>query len=293
MAHVPDKFVVKPGIPNGFKVITIGSGSPGQDLRKLSPCTLVQYKDKYFACDLGNGAMNKMLECGIDPTKVRNVCFTHLHADHSADYPYFLIIGWHDGRNELNLFGPPKTQRFHDIVVDELYGDYVKYLNMLGLNLDGLKTNVNIREIEDVDKFEKDGVTISTLHVPHTAYTIAYKFEAGGERVVVSGDMTYFEPFIEFAKDADILVMDANQTPAWHLESMGAGFAKNLEKSHIRIPELAQMAEKARVKKLVLTHMTRGTYLAQLVQQISAGYTGDIALAFDGQEIFPGVTTGY
>ena len=293
MAHVPDKFAVCPGTPPGFKVVTVGSGSPGQDLRKLAPCTLVQYKDAYFACDLGNGVTNKMLEIGIDPTKVRNVCFTHLHADHSADYPYFLIIGWHDGRNEINLFGPPKTQRFHDIVVDELYGDYVSYLNMLGLNLDGLKTNVNVREIEDVDRFEKDGVAISTLHVPHTAYTIAYKFEAGGQRVVVSGDMTMFEPFVEFARDADILVMDANQTPAWHLESMGASFAKNLEKSHIRIPELADVAQRSGAKKLVLTHLTRGTYVGELVRQVAATYTGEIVVAFDGLEIFPGINTGY
>lgn len=179
------------------------------------------------------------------------------------------------------------------MVINELYKDYVDYLTMLGLNLDGLKTNVGVREIEDVDRFSVEGVTVSTLHVPHTAYTIAYRFEAGGQKVVVSGDMTYFEPFIDFCKDADILVMDANQTPAWHLESMGASFAKNLEKAHIRIPELAETAQKAGVKKLVLTHLTRGTYIGELVREVAAIYTGEIVVAFDGLEIFPGVNTGY
>lgn len=67
----------------------MGSGSPGLDLRKASPCTMVRYQDTYFACDLGSGAMNNMLAAGIDPTKARNIMLTHLHADHSADYPFF------------------------------------------------------------------------------------------------------------------------------------------------------------------------------------------------------------
>ena len=293
MYVVPEKFRIQPGIPNGFKVTILGSGSPGQDLRKSSPSTMVQFKDKYFVCDLGNGATNQMLKAGIDPTKVVNVLFTHLHADHSADYPFFLIIGQHDGRKQVNLVGPPKVKHFHEIVVNELYGEYVRYFESLGLNMDGLTTNINIRPIEDKDQFEMDGVKISTMHVPHTIHTLAYKFEAGGQRVVVSGDLMYTDAFVEFAMDADILVMDANQTPAWHMASMHPDFEKRLEKSHIKIPELAEVAKKTNAKKLVLTHLTRGTYFGELVKKVCKIYDGEIVLALDLLEIFPGVMTGY
>jgi len=293
MYIVPEKFRIQPGIPEGFKVTTLGSGSPGQDLRKSSPCTMVQYKEHYFVCDLGNGATNQMLNAGINPPSVMNVFLTHLHADHSADYPFFLIIGHHDGRKRLNLVGPPRVKHFHDTIVNELYGDYVRYFEKVGFDMDGLKTNINIRPIEDRDEFEMDGVKISTIHVPHTIHTLAYKFEADGQRVVVSGDLLYFEPFIEFAMDADILVMDANQTPAWHLASMHADFEKRLETSHIKIEELAEVAKKTNAKKLVLTHLTRGTYLGDLVKRVCKIYDGEIVLAHDFLEIFPGIKTGY
>ncbi|MCL2852101.1 MAG: MBL fold metallo-hydrolase [Defluviitaleaceae bacterium] len=293
MHTVPEKFRIQPGIPEGFKVTTLGSGSPGQDLRKSSPCTMVQYKDKYFVCDLGNGAMNQMLKAGINPPDVVNVFLTHLHADHSSDYPYFLIIGHHDGRKRVNLAGPPKVKHFHDTIVNELYGDYVKYFENLGFNMDGLTTNINIRPIEDRDSFELDGVTISTIRVPHTIHSLSYKFEAGGQRVVVSGDLMHSESFVEFAMDTDILVMDANQTPAWHLASMHPDFEKRLEKSHIRIAELAEVARKTNAKKLVLTHLTRGTYIGELVSQVCKIYDGEIVVAFDLLEIFPGIKTGY
>ncbi|MGG0790957.1 hypothetical protein ABE132_20120 [Peribacillus simplex] len=68
---------------------------------------------------------------------------------------------------------------------------------------------MNIKDFtEDKYSFELDGVKITSIPVPHTIPTYAYRFDANGQSVVVSGDLTYTKNFVTFAKDADILVID-------------------------------------------------------------------------------------
>jgi ribonuclease BN (tRNA processing enzyme) len=268
----------------GFKITTLGSGAPPQNLNRSAPSTLVQYSDKHFLVDAGYGASNQLLKAGINPREIKNVLFTHLHTDHTLDYGYFLIVGWHDGRRELNLVGPPSTKKIHDLYI-EMYEKDITYRAKLGISLKGIKEDVNILEIDGSDEFELDGVKISTLHVPHTAYTLAYKFEAEGKKLVVSGDLMYNEAFIEFAKASDILVLDANQANSKFLQERGPNFVANLEKSHATIPQIAELAEKANAKKIVLTHLTPGAYIGELVKTVCNIYNGEIEVAEDLLEV--------
>ena len=261
-------------------MITVGSGAPPLDIERVSPCTMVQYKDKYFAVDLGYGASRRMAEGGILPSCVKNVLFTHLHADHSLDYGYFLIMGWHDGRSKLCVAGPEGLKEMHDAYAQMYHGD-ITYRANLGISLKGIKEDVEFHIVSGGEQFELDGVQISTLHVPHTAYTVSYKFEADGKSVIVAGDMMYSDAFISFARDADMVVLDANQANSTFLQERGPSFVANLDKSHARIPEIGRMADAAGVKSIVLTHLTPGTFIGEMVQEIAPHYHGEIIVARD------------
>ncbi len=265
---------------NGFRIITVGSGSPPIDIDRVSPCTLVQYNDIFFAVDLGYGASRRMFEGGINYADISNVLFTHLHADHALDYGYFLIMGWHDGRKKLNIIGPDGTKAMHESYC-KMFEKDISYRAKLGISLKGILDDVAMNEIKGSEIFELDGVKISTINVPHTAYTVAYKFEAGSKRVVVTGDMLYNEPVIDFMRDADMVVFDANQANSTFLQERGPNFVANLNKSHAKISEVATMARNANVKSMVLTHLTPGTFIGELVQQISKVYDGEIIVAHD------------
>ena len=41
-------------------------------------------------------------------------------------------------------------------------------------------------------------------------YDLAYKFVIDGTNIVVSGDTSYTETFVDFAKNADIFVLDGS-----------------------------------------------------------------------------------
>jgi hypothetical protein len=76
------------------------------------------------------------------------------------------------------------------IALDFFKEDLEYRTKTVGFPSDGMVTKVNIREFtKDVESFDLDGVKITAIPVPHTVKTYAYRFEAGGQSVVVSGDM--------------------------------------------------------------------------------------------------------
>ncbi len=265
----------------GFRITTIGTGAPPLDLFRASPCTLIQYKDKFFPVDLGYGAVRNMFNLGLPHQKINRVFFTHLHTDHMLDYGIFLFGGWHSGRMGLTTVGPAGTKEMYEHYIAMNETD-IEYRANLGRSLEGIKENMEFIIVAGGESFEMDGVKISTQFVPHTAYTVAYKFEADGKSVVVTGDMTYSDDLIEFAKGADCIVMDANMAPSLANESKAGSFLDNLYKSHATIEQVGEMAQKAGAKSIVLTHFTPHTYLGEAVQAVASQYSGRIFIADDG-----------
>lgn len=263
-----------------FRVITVGTGAPPLDPDRVSPCTIVQYKDVMIPVDLGYGSIRRMYDMGIIHSEMEHVLLTHLHSDHALDYGMFLMGGWHQGRRKLHTVGPKGTKEMYDNYIS-MYSEDIAYRNGLGNSMDGLLTNVTFDIVAGGETFEIEGIQISTLHVPHTAYTIAYKFEKDGKTVVVSGDMMYCEKFIEFAKGADIAVMDANMAASNVPMHKDPEFLKRILKSHASMEQLGQMAQAAEIKTVILTHFTPEMYVGETVKEMAAHYDGEIIIAYD------------
>src|SRR3954465_13926687 len=52
-------------VPAGFRVVTIGSGNPKTENGRGAPSTLVQFKDKFFLVDSGEGTTSTLLKNGL------------------------------------------------------------------------------------------------------------------------------------------------------------------------------------------------------------------------------------
>jgi ribonuclease BN (tRNA processing enzyme) len=278
--------------PDGFRVAVIGSGLPSFDLEKGTQSILVQYRDKMFLVDCGSGSMHGLMEAGIRPEKITNMFFTHQHVDHNADFWGFFIIGWNGpmGRRSLNLAGPD-VRELYDTTLEFFKTDLDYRINDVGSSTDGLKTNVNIIDFKrKTEAFEIDGVKITVMEVPHTIITYAYKFEAGGQRVVISGDLKYTDKFTSFAKNADILVIDGLMAADFGdiPESFRNNLIDNLRKSHVTDEEIAKIATDASPKNLVLVHWAGKITLEKNTKLYrDMGYKGIIIKGIDGLVINP------
>jgi ribonuclease BN (tRNA processing enzyme) len=279
-------------LPDGFRVTIIGSGNPKLDIKRGGPSTLVQYKDKYFLVDCGQWATRGLLDAGIEVTTVKNMLFTHQHADHNSDYWAFAQGGWGlpTGRRQLNLVGPGVTE-LHRVTLEFFKTDLEYRTKVVGFPTDGLITNVNITEFTGpTESLEMDGVKITAIPVPHTITTYAYRFESGGHSVVVSGDLRYTDKFGPFAKGADILVIDGqlacdfSDLPPAAVPGIKAG----LSKSHILNEDIGRVAVEANPKQLILTHLSGGLKLeANSALYSKAGFQGKVIEARDGLVLEP------
>ena len=273
-------------IPDGFRVTAVGTGSPSTYNTKTWPSILVEYQDKKFLVDCGAGCTNGLVKAGVQPSEISNILFSHHHADHNTDFLTILIAGWatHAPRPELNLIGTKGTQKFYDFAID-FYGEDIQYRIDAGFTSPkGIIENVEITEVTGGEEIELDGVKISTLHVPHSIKTVAYKFEAGGETLVITSDTLYNEPLIEFSKDADLVVMDGMLTEVKEGDPNYEMFNRlkpNLEKGHLSLEEVGKTAAQGNYKKMLLVHLFNGEMDENRTKEIvrEQGYEGEVIIA--------------
>lgn len=274
----------------GFEVITIGISGPPMDMPNKDrtwPATCIQFKDKYFLVDCGGGATHGLLKAGIEPAKVKNLLFTHHHADHNSDFFTFVIGGWNGpaGRRALNIVGPRQTQQMYDMMM-AFYKEDLDYRMHYGFPAEGLAKNVMIKEVSQPETFELDGVTVKTVEGIHTITNFAYRFEAEGQSVVVTGDTAYSEKIVELSIGADVLVIDAHMAEGAFAKNVLSNpeQRENMRKAHMSNEDIAMTASKAKVKKVVLTHLPPlGIDDAATKKALrDAGYKGEIIVAETG-----------
>ena len=69
----------------------VGAGTLSRTPTRWGTCFLLGIGKEWVMIDCGPAATYKMYQMDIPPTEIEHLFFTHLHADHIADYPCFLM----------------------------------------------------------------------------------------------------------------------------------------------------------------------------------------------------------
>jgi ribonuclease BN (tRNA processing enzyme) len=112
---------------------------------------------------------------------------------------------------------------------------------------------------------------VSFLKTDHPVPCYAMRIETGGKAVVYTADSSFKEEFIVFSKEADVLLCECNFYS--HQNGKSAG--------HMTSTDAGQLANKAAVKQLILTHLPHYGNLSDLVNEAANEYAGIIKLADD------------
>jgi len=208
--------------------------------------------------------MNRMLQAGVSIDEVDAIFLSHFHLDHCAEIPPFLFATKYPGfsrQKRLTLVGGTGIKE----LFDNMNATFRQTIEMP-------ESSFEIIELSDTRKspFEINSIKIQTAKVEHKPESRAFRFTApDGFSLVYSGDTDYSENLIDLSKQADILICesalpDGEKVPG-HLTPSMAG----------------EIAARANVKKLVLTHFYPECDAYDLKKQCETKFQGTVILAKD------------
>lgn len=237
-----------------IEVTLTGTGSPLPDPNRAGPSTLVRAGGTAFLVDAGRGALMRTAAVGVQANALTAVLLTHLHSDHITDLNDVITTRWVTTftPSPLRVIGPPGTADVVDGLLRALAPD-VNYRIRHHDDLDG-PPQVEVTETTDGVVHDADGVLVRVSPTDHRPVepSIAYRFEQAGRVVVIAGDTAPCAALDELLVDAEALVITAIRK-----DVLGASGIRRFEDVcdyHSSVEEAAQMAKRAGVRTLVLTH---------------------------------------
>ena len=123
--------------------------------------------------------------------------------------------------------------------------------------------------------FEGAGLKVTALGIPHANMpTLAYRVETPDGSVVFSSDQNGTDPkFVEFARDADTLIMHM-QVPA------GTTTTPCTQRQRL----CGRIARDAHVRRLIVSHIgVAGPVLEAALADLKTAYTGPLTMGADLQ----------
>ena len=244
---------------------------------------MMRYNGKSILIDCGEGTQIAMREKGWSPNPIDIICFTHFHADHISGLPGMLLTMGNAERTEpLLLIGPrglTKVVASLRVIAPELpfevkcieITENAQTFSFEGFRLEAFRVNHNVlcygytleilrqgkfsaerAKVQDIplkywnplqkgQTIEADGIT----YTPEMVLGPARK----GIRLTYTTDTRPTESILRNAKESDLFICEG-----MYAEKEKLNKAKQYK--HMTFYEAADMAKRAEVKELWLTHFS-------------------------------------
>ncbi|MDN6859203.1 MBL fold metallo-hydrolase [Pseudomonas sp. CAN2814] len=290
-----------------IRVILCGTGTPQVNAPRGQACTLVAAGGQLFLFDAGENAMRNIEDNHVPLPALNRVFITHWHSDHFNGLGALINHTWINGRKTpFEVYGPRGVEQ----VVKGLAMAYAEDVEFRHLHaLPAISTELAYAQAHVVEMaddaesmrvFEQDGVTIDAFRVDHRPVDPAfgYVLRYNGKKVFISGDTRVTERYFGALQDADLVVHEAING---HLIRMGAAALQRTGQTaaaaqavrvldyHADTLGLARLAEKAKVRHLVLTHLipspTNFVSRQLFLRGMQERFSGELTLGEDAMEI--------
>ncbi len=201
--------------PNEMRVIACGTGMPTARPSQAAACFLVELGngDK-FIFDVGTGSAERIAALQIPYNYLDKVFLSHLHTDHFGDLASLFVGGALAGRQKpLRVWGPSgeKPEYGTKYALEHLR-------QMVTWDLAGRQGIVDERgyhiQVYEFDYrginqvvYQENGVTIRSWPAIHSLDgPVSFSLEWNGLKFVFGGDTYPNKWFVDYAKNADLLV---------------------------------------------------------------------------------------
>ena len=293
--------------PEAITCVMVGTGSP-MPSERAQACTALFVGGQFLLFDSGDGAARALEAFDLPVATITAVFLTHYHSDHFADLGEVIDRSWIQGRRHLlPVYGPTGIVELLDGIRQAYrleYGYRTAHHGAAVMPSEFSAASANPFEVATGDEpivvYDHEGVTVKTFAVNHPPVqpAVGYRVEHRGKVVVISGDTTAVESLETASADADLLCAEVmNMAVISQLEraserlgnKSNAHILHDIRDYHIDVHELGRLAERAKVKRLALTHLAppANKAAAALVfkKPVSEEYTGEIVVGEDGTKI--------
>jgi ribonuclease Z len=247
--------------PPRTRVVLLGTGTPGPDPDRSGPATAIVVDDAVYLVDFGPGVVRRASSAvrtkgiaALEPTKLRVAFATHLHSDHTVGYPDLIFTPWTMGRRfPLEVYGPKGIKAMTDHILEAYRVDVETRTNPDGNQRTFPEGHgVNAHEIGPGVVYKDAKVTVTAFPTKHAMESYGYRFETPDRTIVISGDTNPAPATIDACKGCDVLIHEG-QSPAW-LAGRPDTFQRFAAKYHTTTPQLAELAQAAKPRLLVVYH---------------------------------------
>ncbi|QZY55275.1 MBL fold metallo-hydrolase [Crassaminicella profunda] len=210
-----------------------------------TPCVQIQAGKHLLILDAGTGIcqLGKSLIEQKEQIKA-HIFISHVHWDHIQGIPFFLPL--YEKNHQFIFYGEKKDNTpFSQIIKNIMTPPYFP------ITWDEIKADCTFYEIyQDKTLHLDDHLTVKTLRLNHPDDALGFRIEFEGKSCCYISDIehqkTTESQLIQFIKNTDILIYDANFTEEEYIHKKGWG--------HSTWQNGVKIAKKAYVKKLILFH---------------------------------------
>ncbi len=251
-----------------WKITLLGTGTATPTLERNASGLFIAAGGLSVLVDLGPGVLRRMCEANIDYKSIDIILITHFHPDHVSDLTPFLFASnyaYGPFREEpFFLIGPTGIKEFYEQLVS-IYGKWIVPTN----------NRLAIKEMnsEAPDEMRFGDLLLRSAPAAHSKPALSYRLQANGKSITVSGDTDFSESLIELAMDTDLLISECSMPDGFKI----AG--------HLVPSEAGIIAEKAKIKRLILTHFYPPCEEVDIAEQALGTFSGEVIRGEDLMEL--------
>jgi ribonuclease BN (tRNA processing enzyme) len=244
------------------RITVLGKSPSWPDAGGACSGYLVEEGDACVLLDCGSGVMGQLRKVR-DYVDIDAIVISHMHADHILDLlPFACALS----------YGPRRHASTPPLLLPPGGSEALQALARAGSQDRALDGAFEIREY-DIEAGDAVGaLALRFQPVPHFIPANAIEFSAGGKRFVFGADHGPSPELAAFARDADVLMLEATLSEPEPPDRRG----------HLTAAEAGEHAARAGARRLLLTHISDELDPDAAVQAASGAYAGPVEVARAG-----------
>ncbi len=187
------------------RVVFLGTGDAFSPGGRLQSAYLIQSPESSLLLDCGATILASLQSNRLSAEPIDAIFLSHFHGDHMAGLPFlFLHYLYIEPRTRpLKIIGPPGVQNRVEAIFQAMYADAA---------VEPLPYKLEFIEVLPQQPIRVNDIRIIPFPVPHhkPPLSLGCEIEAGGRKIVYSGDTGWTEDLLAYTQGADLFICECS-----------------------------------------------------------------------------------